>query len=332
MDDLLTSFIQKAKSLKKKLVLAEGQDDRMLQAASRIAEEGIASVTVLGDKEAIRAAAVSKGIKIERVGIINPKDSEYLPEFVKYYSLRKPDMSETIIQRLIKKDLMFASLMLATGKCDGLVAGVSSATASLLQAAGLGVGYEDGVASPSSFFIMVLPEFRGEKNKVLIFADCAVAVNPDAEALARLGIMSARNAQKLANITPKVAFLSFSTKGSAVSPETEKVTKAVEIAKKLAPELCIDGELQADSALIPEVAKKKLTSSPVAGEANVLIFPDLDAGNIAYKLTQYLANAKAIGPIMQGFRKPVNDLSRGASVEDIVQVAAITAIQAGSKQ
>lgn len=332
MDDLLTSFIQKAKSLNKKLVLAEGQDERMLQAASRIVEEGIASVTVIGDKEAIKATAVSKNIKIERVGIINPKDSEYLPEFVKYYARQKPDMSETVIQRLIKKDLMFASLMLATGKCDGLVAGVSSATASLLQAAGLGVGYEDGVASPSSFFIMVLPEFRGEKNKVLIFADCAVAVNPDAEALARLGIMSARNAQKLANITPKVAFLSFSTKGSAVSPETEKVTRAVEIAKKLAPELAIDGELQADSALIPEVAKKKLTSSPVAGEANVLVFPDLDAGNIAYKLTQYLAKAKAIGPIMQGFRKPVNDLSRGASVEDIVQVAAITAIQAGSKQ
>lgn len=331
MSDLLTSFIEKAKKLKKKLVLAEGQDERMLQAASRLTCEGIAKIAVLGDEEKIKEVSREKNIKIEGIEIINPKSSSYLDEFVKYYSRKKPDLGESIISRLIKKDLMFASLMLATGKCDGLVAGVGSATASLLQAAGLGVGYEEGVKNPSSFFIMVLPEFRGEKDKVLIFADCAVAVNPDADALARLAVMSARNAKKLTGIIPKVGFLSFSTKGSAVSPETEKVTKATEIAKRLAPDLCIDGELQADAALIPEVAKKKLTASPVAGEANVLIFPDLDAGNIAYKLTQYLAGAKAIGPIMQGFNKAVNDLSRGASVEDIVQVSAITAIQAGER-
>ena len=329
MDDLLTSFIEKAKKLKKKLILAEGEEPRMLEAAHRLVSEGIAKVVVLGDEDKIKEIAQEKRIDIQGTEIVNPKDSSYQDEFVKAYCRTRPDINGAVALRLIKKDLMFASLMLATGKCDGMVAGISSATASVLQAAGLGVGYEEGVKNPSSFFIMVIPEFRGEKDKILIFADCAVVINPDAEALARLAIMTARNAAKLTNITPKVAFLSFSTKGSAVSPETEEVKKAAEIAKQLAPGLSIDGELQADAALIPEVAKKKLGESPVAGEANVLIFPDLNAGNIAYKLTQYLAKAKAIGPIMQGFKKPVNDLSRGASVEDIVQVAAITAIRAG---
>lgn len=329
MSDLLLNLTAKAKSLNKKLILAEGYDPRMLGAARRLIDEGIVKVVVLGDKDEVGKIAMEKGIALGGIEIINPKDSPYETEFIKAYCKDRPEVSEKIAARLIKKDLMFASLMLATGKCDGMVAGISSATASVLQAAGLAVGYAEGVKNPSSFFIMVLPEFRGEKDKVLIFADCAVAVNPDADALAKLAVISAINARKLTGIDPKVAFLSFSTKGSAVSPETEKVMKATEIAKKLAPELLIDGELQADAALVPEVAKKKLSESPVAGQANVLIFPDLDAGNIAYKLTQYLAKAKAIGPIMQGFKKPVNDLSRGASVDDIVQVAVITAVQAG---
>lgn len=331
MSDLFSSFKEKAKKLKKKLILAEGEEPRMLEAAGRIIKEGIAKVVVLGDSQTIKQISLEKNIALEGIEVVNPKDSSYEDEFIKVYSKIRPDLNEKIIARLIKKDLMFASLMLAAGKCDGMVAGISSATASVLQAAGLAVGYEEGVKNPSSFFIMVLPEFRGEKDKILIFADCAVAVNPNAEALARLAVMSARNAQKLVNITPKIAFLSFSTKGSAVSEETEKVKKATDIARSISPDLLIDGELQADTALVAEVAKKKLKESPVAGEANVLIFPDLDAGNIAYKLTQYLAKAKAIGPIMQGFKKPVNDLSRGASVDDIVQVAIITAIQAGGK-
>ncbi|MFH1855936.1 MAG: phosphate acetyltransferase [Candidatus Omnitrophota bacterium] len=330
MSDLLTNLMNKAKSLKKRLILAEGYDPRMLKAARRILDEGIASgVVVLGNIEEVKKIAGNEGININGIEIIDPQTSEYEAEFIKAYSKIRPELSEKVILRVVKKDLMFASLMLATGKCDGMVAGISSATASVLQAAGLGIGYAQGVKNPSSFFVMVLPEFRGEKDKVLIFADCAVAVSPDADALARLAVMSANNAAKLTGIKPKVAFLSFSTKGSAVSPETEKVKEAADIAKRIAPELLIDGELQADTALVPEVAKKKLGESPVAGDANVLIFPDLDAGNIAYKLTQYLAKAQAIGPIMQGFKKPVNDLSRGASVDDIVQVAAITAVQAG---
>lgn len=329
MADLLVSFIERAKKLNQKLILAEGQDERMLEAAHHLIKEGIARVVVLGDENNIDKIAQEKKIEIEGIEIINPKHSPYQDEFTEYYCKIRPDLGNSVALRLIKKDLMFASLMLATGKCDGMVAGISSATASVLQAAGLAVGYQEGVESPSSFFIMLLPEFRGEKDKILIFADCAVAVNPDAETLARLAIMSAKNAKSLTNIIPKVAFLSFSTKGSAVSPETEKVKQATEIARRLAPHFSIDGELQADAALIPEVAKKKLGESSVAGVANILIFPDLEAGNIAYKLIQYLARAKAIGPIMQGFKKPVNDLSRGASVEDIVQVAAITAIQSG---
>jgi phosphate acetyltransferase len=327
MNDLFISFIEKAKKLKKKLVLAEGQDERMLQAAHSLTKEGIAEVVLLGERERLEEIAQRKKIDIEDIQIINPKDSPYKNEFIKHYCQKRPDLSEAVALRLIKKELMFASLLVSTGECDGMVAGIASSTASVLQTAGLGIGYEEGIKSPSSFFIMVLPEFKGEKNKILIFSDCAVSINPDADALARLAVTTARNAMKLTNIMAKIAFLSFSTKGSAVSTETEKVKKAAEIAKQLAPELSIDGELQADAALIPEVARKKVERSPVAGSANVLIFPDLDAGNIAYKLTQYLAGAKAIGPIMQGFKKPVNDLSRGASVEDVIQVAAITAIQ-----
>lgn len=327
MSNLLTSFTEKAKKLKKKIILAEGHDERMLEAGARLVKEGIASVVVLGEEKNIKNKAGEKKIDISGIEIINPKNSVYEDEFIAYYGKIKPDLSSSVISRLVKKHLMFSSLMLATGKCDGMVAGISSATASVLHAAGLAVGYEEGVESPSSFFIIILPEFRGEKNKVLIFADCAVAVNPDADALARLAIATARGAKKLITLTPKIAFLSFSTKGSAMSPEAEKVKKAAEIAKQLAPDLSMDGELQADTALIPEVAKKKLDQSPVAGCANILIFPDCDSGNIAYKFVQYLGKAKAIGPIMRGFKKPVNDLSRGASVEDIVQVAAITAVQ-----
>lgn len=332
MSNLLLNLTAKARSLKKKLILAEGCDPRMLGAARRLIDEGIAKVVVLGDTEEIGKIAQENGIKIDGIEIVNPAASAYEAEFIRAYCRDRQEMSEKVAARLVKKDLMFASLMLATGKCDGMVAGISSATASVLQAAGLAVGYAQGVRNPSSFFIMILPEFKGERDKVLIFADCAVAVNPDADALAKLAIITAINARKLTGIEPKVAFLSFSTKGSAVSPETEKIKEATAIAKKLAPELVIDGELQADAALIPEVAKKKLSESSVAGDANVLIFPDLDAGNIAYKLTQYLAKAKAIGPIMQGFKKPVNDLSRGASVDDIVQVAVITAVQAGGSK
>jgi len=209
-----------------------------------------------------------------------------------------------------------------------MVGGIANATASMIQAATLTIGFQPGINTPSSFFVMIIPSFRGEENVPIIFADCAVNIQPDARQLAEIGVASARNTRCLLGIEPRVAFLSFSTKGSANHADADKVIEAVKIAREIEPSCLMDGELQGDAALIPSVAAKKVKESSVAGRANVLIFPDLDAGNIAYKLVQWLGGARAIGPILQGFAKPVSDLSRGASVDDVVGVTAITSVQA----
>jgi phosphate acetyltransferase len=219
-------------------------------------------------------------------------------------------------------------MMVRTGEADAMVAGVASATASVIQAASLTVGFREGFSTPSSFFIMIVPTFMDEKDKVVVFADCAVNIAPNAQQLAEIAIASGQSAKALLDMEPRIAFLSFSTRGSASHPDADKVIEAVRLARDLAPEFAIDGELQGDAALVPDVAARKVKESTVAGKANVLIFPDLDAGNISYKLTQYLAGATALGPVLQGFAKPVNDLSRGATVDDIVGVSAIATIQA----
>ena len=219
-------------------------------------------------------------------------------------------------------------MMTAQNDTDGMVAGVSHTTSSVIQAAGLTVGFAEGITNPSSFFIMVIPEFNGQKDHIFIYSDCAVTIKPTPEQLAEIAVISGKNAKQLLDIEPKIALLSFSTKGSASHQDTKAVIKATEIAKAMAPELDIDGELQGDAAIIPKVAEKKVKESSVAGKSNVLIFPDLNSANIAYKLTQYLANAQAVGPFLQGFARPVSDLSRGASVDDIVGVTAVTVVQA----
>jgi phosphate acetyltransferase len=237
-------------------------------------------------------------------------------------------LNEKIARRLVKRPLYFAGMMVAAGDADTMVGGASHSTALVIQAAVLTVGLAEGIATPSSFFLMVLPEFRGEPGKVLLFADCAVNADPTPTELADIAIASEASARRLLKEEPRVALLSFSTKGSASHGRVARVTEALAVVRRKAGGLKIDGEFQVDAALIPAVAARKVpVAGEVAGRANVLIFPDLDSGNIAYKLTQYLAGAQAIGPFLQGFAKPISDLSRGASVADIVGAAAICLAQ-----
>jgi len=261
----------------------------------------------------------------------NPRDPKLLARYAAEYRKARPDVFEKVAARVVRKQLVFAGAAVAAGDADCMVAGAANATAGVISAAVLTIGLARGIKVPSSFFLMAFPDFLGRGPRVLVYADCGVNVQPSAEELADIAIASARSGAALLGEKPCVAMLSFSTKGSGTHPDADKVIAATELVRKKAPEIAVDGELQADSAIIERVAKRKCPESPVAGRANVLVFPDLDAGNIAYKLSQYLGGARAYGPILQGFRKPCSDLSRGASVEDIVGAAAIVAAIASRK-
>lgn len=323
----MQQFIEAAKANPRRIVYTEGADERVLQAARRVKDEGVAVPILVGAPEALAEAAAGAGVALDGIELTGPHDEARLEAFAFDYAA-KADVKEGIARRLVKKPLAFGGMLVRQGLADGMVAGVATATGAVIQAAAVTVGFQEGITTPSSFFMMVLPEFMGEKDKVFVFADAAVQVQPNPQQLAEIAVASGRNARELLGLAPKVAFLSFSTKGSAVHADTEKVLAALAIARAIDPSLTFDGELQADAALVPRVAAKKVGDSLVAGQANVLIFPDLDAANIAYKLVQYLAGAQAIGPILQGFAKPVNDMSRGASVDDLVNVTAITVAQA----
>lgn len=325
--DLIAQFIEKAKAAPKRIVFPEGADERIVQAAARVAAEGIASPILLGARDQVEQAAADAGVPLEGIEIVNPKESDLLERFAADYSSSR-DLKEAIAAKVVRKPLSFGGMMVKLGHADGMVAGVANATTSVIQAATLTIGYAPGTTSSSSFFIMLVPGPDGAE-RPFVFADCAVAVKPTPEQLAHIGVAAGTNAQALLGIEPRVAFLSFSTKGSANHDDVDAVVRAVETAKGLAPGMAIDGELQGDAAIAARVAAKKAPDSAVAGQANVLVFPDLNAANIAYKLVQYLAGATAIGPVMQGFAKPVNDMSRGASVDDVVGVTAITVVQAG---
>lgn len=319
--DLIGGFIEKAKKLNKKVVFPEGMDERIQRSAEKLSREGIARPVLLGKKGDILSAAGKQGIDCSGFEIVEPAASPELPRLVNLYCENRKNVKTGVAEKLLKRDLVFGGMMLTAGMVDVMIAGAASTTASVIQAAALTVGYRQGISTPSSFFIMALPG-----GKILFYADCAVNIDPDSKKLAEIGVTTAGSFAKIMGQQPRVAFLSFSSKGSAAHPLVEKVQKAVCAAKEMGGNsVLLDGEFQADTALVEAVAKKKLKEpSPVAGQANVLIFPDLNSGNIAYKLTQYLAGAGAFGPVLQGFAKPVSDLSRGAKVEDIVGIAAIT--------
>ncbi len=324
---LMDRIQAKAKANKKRIVLPEGAEERTVKAAAILLKEGICDLILLGDEEKIRAW----GEDLSGATIIDPKKSDKLQDYADtLYELRKAKgMTPEKAYQQMQEETFFGTMMMKKNEADGMVSGAIHSTADTLRPALQIIKTKKGVTTASSCFVMECPNTAYGQNGVLIFADCAVNIEPDAQQLAAIAIASAETAKTIAEIDePKVAMLSFSTKGSGKGDMVDKVRQATELVKELAPQLQVDGELQADAALVEKVGQLKSPGSQVAGKANVLIFPSLEAGNIGYKLVQRLAGATAIGPVMQGLARPVNDLSRGCSVEDIVSLCALTAVQA----
>lgn len=326
MSAFLDEMIALAKADRKTIVLAEGSDERTLKAAEAIQEAGFSKVIVLGNVEAILAAHP----KLASIQIMDPKESELSSILAdELYQARKhKGMTEEDAQALIRDELYFGVMLVKTGRADGMVAGACHSTADVLRPSLQILKTAPGCALVSSFFVMIVPDCTFGDAGTFIFADCGLNVAPDAEGLANIAISSAESWRALMGSEPYVALLSHSTHGSAHNDDADKVVQATKLAHELAPDVALDGELQVDAAICEDVATLKCPDSPVAGHANVLIFPDLDAGNAGYKLVQRLAKAEAYGPVTQGLAKPVNDLSRGCSAEDIVGVTAITCVQA----
>ena len=331
---LVDKIKEKAKRHPQTVVLPESYDERMLYAAELIIREKLAKITILGDPAKIQAEADDKGINLAGIELINPATSpkldQYVSDFVELRKSRGKIITSEEAHALLSApdNLYYAGMMVHNGEAGGQVAGATNTTGNVLKAAFQTVGPAAGIKTVSSFFLMITRHHFFGENGIILFADCAVNPNPDAQALAEIAVATAGNCKAFLDVEARVALLSFSSKGSAAHPDVDKVTKALAIARQMKPDMLIDGELQADAALLPNVGGKKAPGSPVAGKANVLIFPTLDAGNIGYKLVERVAEAEAVGPIIQGLAKPVNDLSRGCSVDDIVNVVAITAVQA----
>jgi phosphate acetyltransferase len=319
---LIESIKAKAAAKRRTIVLPESQDERVLKAAEQLIRENICNVIVLGNEEKVRTDASSLGVSLSGVRIIDPLKSEKLSDFANiFYNMRKhKGMTIEKAHETLKHELFFGAMLVKEQMADGFVAGSASPTADVLRAAIQCVGMPEGISIVSSFFLMVFPE------KVISFADCAVVPNPDAAQLADIAITTADNHKKLTGEEPYVAMLSFSTKGSAQHELVDKVIEATRIAQEKRPDLNLDGELQFDAATVESIGKKKAPGSKVAGHANVLVFPDLQAGNIGYKIAQRLGGAEAVGPVVQGLKKPLFDLSRGCSVDDIVSTSAIAAL------
>ena len=329
--NLINKIHEMARQANKTIVLPEGEEERNLKAADYALKSGLARIILLGNENGINKKAREWNlVNIEKATVIDPKsflEKEYYAKMLA--DLRKnKGMTYEQAEALVENPLYLSTLLIKNGKADGEVSGAEHATGDVLRPAFQIIKTSPGVTAVSGAFIMIVKDHSFGEDGVLIFADCAVNPDPTVQELAEIAVESAKTAKNIAGIDPKVAMLSFSTKGSAKHEKVDKVVEATELAKKMNPALKIDGELQADAAIIEAIGKKKAPGSEIAGNANVLVFPSLESGNISYKLVQRLAGAEAIGPILQGLAAPINDLSRGCSVEDIINMIAITANQA----
>ena len=327
--DIVGDIRRKASALKKRIVLPEGDEKRTLKAAAILKANGLCVPVLVGNADSVKKNAAAGGVDLAGIEVVDPATDAKTKEYAaQYFELRKhKGITEDEAAKTVADPMVFAVMMLHNDRVDGFLSGADHATADTVRPALHIIKPAPGVRTISSFFIMIFPKPELGDDGVLIMGDCAINIDPVPVKLAAIGISSARMAKVLCGIDPRIAFLSFSTNGSTEHELVNAVKEAVRIAKEKAPDLAIDGEMQADAALVPEIGQKKFPGSKVAGRANVLVFPDLQSGNIGYKLVQRLTGAEALGPIMQGFAKPVNDLSRGASVDDIVNMACVTALQ-----
>jgi len=329
--DLLNQIKENAKKHNKRIVLPESWEERTLRAADEILAEGIAQIILIGEPSDILAKAEGFGLKnISKAEIVNPKTDSRIDSYADLMvEIRKSKgLTKAEALKLLEDPLYLATLMIKAGDADGEVAGANNATGDVLRPAFQYVKTAPGISVVSGAFLMFLKDNQFGENGLMVFADCAVHPNPTAKELAEIAVATGRTTRAIAQIEPRIAMLSFSTKGSAKHELVDKVVEATRLAKEMAPDLKIDGEMQADAAIIPSIGKSKAPNSEIAGVANVLVFPTLESGNIAYKLVQRLAGAEAVGPVLQGMAAPINDLSRGCSVSDIVNLVAITANQA----